>query len=276
MSELHSDNGTNFVSEIMNSLCKLLGIEKSTTIVRRPQSDGVCERFNHTIQAMLSTALAEHVFDWDEILPFLLMAYRTSRHESTGFSPNKMLFGTEIRMPLEAYAPESPDNNRFNAPEYVEFIQKMLKKSHTIAREHLEKAVEYQQRSYLNRLNPHAYQLKEPIWYWRPVFKKGQSPKLLSFWTGPYYIVEILSDVVYRIQKNARCTSKIVHHNQIKPCFFREDRENQWLDNSIEKFGRKRDKAALPESVPTEEETVLRRSSRIRSKPKRYGDVVTH
>ena len=275
MSELHSDNGTNFVSEVMASLCKLLGVERSTTIVRRPQSDGVCERFNHTIQAMLSTALTDHVFDWDEVIPFLLMAYRASRHESTGFSPNKMLFGTEIRLPLDAYAPESPDNQEFNAPEYVDHVREMLRNSHDIARGHLEKAVEYQQRSYLNRLRPHAYQLKEPIWYWNPVFKKGQSPKLLSFWTGPFYIVEVISDVVYRIQKNARCTTRVVHHNQIKPCFFREEQENQWLDNSIEKFSKKEKKAILPDAVSSEEGPNLRRSSRVRTNPSRYGNVVS-
>ena len=222
MSELHSVNGTNFVSEVMSSLCKILGIERSTTCVRRPQSDGVCERFNHTVQSMLSTALTDHVFDWDDVLPFFLMAYRASKHKSTGFSPNKMLYGNKIKLPLEAYAPESPVSKTFKAPEYVDHIQNMLKKSHAIAMEHLKKAVEYQQRSYLNRLKPHAYQLKEPVWSRRPVFIKGQCPKLLSFWTGPYYIVEILSDVVYRIQKSGRCHSQVVYHNQIKPCFFRE------------------------------------------------------
>ena len=88
--------------------------------------------------------------------------------------------------------------------------------------------VEYQQQSYLNRLKSHAYQLNDPVWYWRPVFKKGQSPKLLSFWIGPFFVVDVLSGVVYRIQRNARCNSQIVNHNQMKPCFFREERENTW------------------------------------------------
>ena len=276
MSELHSDNGTNFVSEIMQSLCKLLGIERSTTCVRRPQSDGVCERFNHTVQNMLSTALTDHIFDWDEVLPFLMMAYRASKHESTGFSPNKMLYGKEIKLPLEAYAPETPDSQEFKAPEYVEHIQNLLKKSHAIAMENLERAVEYQQRSYLNRLKPHAYHLKEAVWYWRPVFKKGQCPKLMSFWIGPFFIVEILSDVVYRIQRNARCNSQIVHHNQIKPCFFREEIEHTWLDSCIEKYRKKGEEISPQRGIPNEEKPILRRSSRIRSKPDRFGDVVAH
>ena len=300
MSELYSDNGTNFVSEIMQSLCKLLGIERSTTVVRRPQSDGMCERFNHTIQNMLSTALTDHVFDWDEVLPFLLMAYRASRHESTGFSPNKMLYGKEIRLPLEAYAPETPNDREFQAPEYVEHIQTMLRKSHGIAMDHLERAVEYQQRSYLNRLKSHAYQLKDPVWYWRPVFKKGQSPKLMSFWIGPFFVVEVLSDVVYRIQRNARCTSQIVHHNQMKPCFFREERDNTWLDTCINKYKRKSNKetnakdisvdekvesqspktntkptGTQPVSNSVEKKTEIRTSKRVRQKPDRFGNNIS-
>ena len=122
--ELHSDNGSNFESEIVHELCRLLGIDKTSTVVRRPQSDGVCERFNHTVQAMIATVLdAETVFDWDIILPFLMMAYRSSKHESTGFSPCKMVFGKEIALPIEAYTPNAPSDKEFNAPEFVKNIK---------------------------------------------------------------------------------------------------------------------------------------------------------
>lgn len=268
MSELHSDNGTNFVSDIMQSLCRILGVERSTTVVRRPQSDGVCERFNHTVQNMLATALTEHVFDWDEILPFLMMAYRASRHESTGFTPNKMMFGCEIRLPVEAFTPETPNDKAFQGPEYVSYIQEMLRNSHEIAMRNLQKAVVYQQRSYLNRLRPHQYSLKDLVWYWRPVFKKGQCPKLLSFWTGPFFVVEVLSDVVYRIQRTSRCTSKIVHHNQIKPCFTREKLDDNWVETCIRKYKTKSNVAcSLPTPPEPEKAVELRRSSRKRQPP---------
>lgn len=277
MSELYSDNGTNFVSEIMQDLCSLLSIERLTTIVRRPQSDGVCERFNHTVQSMLATALTDCVWDWDLLLPFLLMAYRSSRHESTGFSPNKMLFGRENILPVEAFTPETPDQKEFQAAEYVVHIQKMLQESHEKAMSHLQKAVEYQQRSYLNRLKSHRYQIKDPVWYWRPVFKRGECPKLLTFWTGPFFVVEVISDVVYRIQRNAKCRTQVVHHNQLKPCHLRDKPNTDWIDASIQRSQTRNNELQLPHPEDFQADsadTPVRRSARKRAAPVRFDNRI--
>lgn len=82
-------------------MCKILGIEKTRTTAMRPQSDGMVERANRTIQNMLSAFVAEHQKDWDEYLPLLMMVYRSAVHESTGYSACKMNFGREINLPLD-------------------------------------------------------------------------------------------------------------------------------------------------------------------------------
>ena len=38
--------------------------------------------------------------EWDEHLPFIAMAYRAIPPESTGFSPNFMMYGCELSMPV--------------------------------------------------------------------------------------------------------------------------------------------------------------------------------
>ena len=47
-------------------MCKILCIEKTRTTAMRPQSDGMVERANRTIQNMLSAFVADHQKDWDE------------------------------------------------------------------------------------------------------------------------------------------------------------------------------------------------------------------
>ena len=37
---------------------------------------------------------------WDEHLPFVMLAYWSSVHDSTGFSPNMMMLGREVELPL--------------------------------------------------------------------------------------------------------------------------------------------------------------------------------
>ena len=43
-----------------------------------------------------------HQRDWDTNLNLLTAAYRSSVHETTGFSPNYLMFGNrEVKTPLE-------------------------------------------------------------------------------------------------------------------------------------------------------------------------------
>ena len=150
-----------------------------------------------------------------------------------------MVFGKEIALPIEAYTPNAPSDKEFNAPEFVKSIKERLKQSHSIAMINLQKAMDHEQKSYLNRLKPNKYKLKDVVWYWQPTFKKGECPKILSFWTGPYFIIEVISDVVYRIQQSARGKSSIVHHNQLKPCHARDTLDTSWMKNCRARYSKK-------------------------------------
>ena len=43
--ELHSDQGSNFESQVFGEVAKLLGLRKTRTTPLHPQSDGMVERF---------------------------------------------------------------------------------------------------------------------------------------------------------------------------------------------------------------------------------------
>ena len=90
--QLHSDQGREFESELFQELCRLLEIDKTRTVPYRPQSDGLVERFNRTVQQMLAMFVNEHRNDWDDHLPYVMMAYRASVQESTGCTPNLLFF----------------------------------------------------------------------------------------------------------------------------------------------------------------------------------------
>ena len=71
----------------MQEVCKLLHIDKTRTTAYHPQSDGLVERLNRTLLSMLAATVHEHPGDWDKKLRLVCMAYNTSVHQSTGFSP---------------------------------------------------------------------------------------------------------------------------------------------------------------------------------------------
>ena len=53
------------------------------------------------ILMMLAMFAGENRDDWDDLLSAVMMAYRSSVHESTGFSPYRLMFGEECTLPMD-------------------------------------------------------------------------------------------------------------------------------------------------------------------------------
>lgn len=96
---IHCGQERNFESLLFKELCRLLDIHKTRTSPYSPQSDGIVERFNQTVVSMLSLFVDSNQLNWDALLPYVMMAYQSSVHSSTGFSPFWILFGQEIVLP---------------------------------------------------------------------------------------------------------------------------------------------------------------------------------
>lgn len=82
-------------------MCTLLHIHKTHTTPYHLQSDGMVERFNRTLLSMLSVFVNEYHSDWDEQLPYVMLAYRSSEHETKGCTPNFLMLGRETAPPLD-------------------------------------------------------------------------------------------------------------------------------------------------------------------------------
>ena len=95
-----SDQGKEVDGRFVNEVCRLFGIEKVRTSPYKPSTNEV-ERFHRTMNSVLAKTVAEHQKDWDIRLPFVMAAYRASRHEATGYSPNFLVLGREARAPLK-------------------------------------------------------------------------------------------------------------------------------------------------------------------------------
>jgi transposase InsO family protein len=85
----------------MSELCRLSGIDKLRTTAYKPSTNGRVESFLRTLNAMLGKVVQNNQRDWDERLPAILAAYRSTNHEATGYTPNYVKFGREARAPLD-------------------------------------------------------------------------------------------------------------------------------------------------------------------------------
>ena len=66
-----------------------------------PQTDGLVERFNKTLKEMLRKVIEKEGRNWDKMLPYVLFAYREVPQDSTGFSPFELIYGRDLRGPLD-------------------------------------------------------------------------------------------------------------------------------------------------------------------------------
>lgn len=177
-------------------VCRLLEISKIHTTPYHPQSDGLVEWFNQTLQQMLSIFADENRSDWDNHIPFLLMAYRSSHQQTTGCIPNRLMLGREIAMPVDLVTGPTPAFECMS--EYAEWLRYSMACTHAHARERTRLSVARQKKLYDITLRDRKYAVGMQVWRCYPP-KANQ--KLGLGWTGPYIERELGGESSLRITK---------------------------------------------------------------------------
>ncbi|KAK3084679.1 hypothetical protein FSP39_017315 [Pinctada imbricata] len=216
---LHTDQGRQFESRLFKQLCEILGINKTRTSPYHPQSDGMVERMNRTIENMLATYVDANQRNWDEHLQLVCMAYRAAEHESSGYTPNFLTFGREVVLPIELIAGLPPQ--KISTEEYAEHLEESLSLAHEIARKSIGDSLKRQKLRYDTKLAWKPFEIGSKIWLYTPKRKKGLSPKFQKWWTGPYTVLRKFSDVTYQIEKGK--DRSVVHIDRLKPFVSRDE-----------------------------------------------------
>ena len=99
--EVVSDLGTQFTSDCMKEVSRLLSIRRLATSPYHPACNGLVEEFNGTLKRMLRRLCHEKPRQWHRIINPLLFAYREARQEATEFSPFELLYGRTVRGPVQ-------------------------------------------------------------------------------------------------------------------------------------------------------------------------------
>lgn len=142
-SEILSDRGSQFTSDVMRELSRLIRVKQLFTTPYNPKCNGLCERANGTLKSMLKKMCQERPRDWDRYLPAVLFAYREVPQASTGFSPFELLYGRTVRGPMQVLKElwteaETPEVR--NTYEYVLNLRNRLEETCQLARESLREA----------------------------------------------------------------------------------------------------------------------------------------
>ena len=216
--EIHSDQGRNYGSKLFQEVCTLLEIHKSRTTPWHPRANGGCKKFNRVLADMIAAFVDRKQKEWDVHLPLLTAAYRSSKHEQTGWSPNMLMLPREVRVPIELTLGGLA---RHEGPQsYCDFVQDLkdrLCRVHELAREHTRVATERQKRDHDTRISQRKYKVGDLVDYVNKTKQVGRSPKLEpNRWIGPCVVTKAHSDLLYAIKQGPRTKVKLLHHDNLK------------------------------------------------------------
>ena len=229
---LLTDQGKDVDGNLMRAVCDLLGIEKLRTSPYKPSTDQV-ERLHRTLNTILGKTVASHQRDWDLRLSSAMAAYRASRHDATGYSPNMLMFGRESRMPVDiVYG--TPDELKVTSYDgYAGEMQERLTTAYEEVWRELRKAAERNKRYYDVKVKPHRYVAGDWVYYYNPKKRPGKQDKWEKKYTGPYLVIDTPSPVNVVIQQSVRAKPATVHIDKIK-LYIREPPDS-WLSMANEK-----------------------------------------
>ena len=189
--KLLSDRGTNFLSELMQEICKLMGTEKVNTSSYHPQTDGLVERFNRTLTAMLAKTVEKDGRDWDHRLPYVLFAYRTSLQESTRESPFHLLYGRDARLPTEAALSHPRTCYQVDLDDYKVDLVANLSDAWELARKNVQRAQKQQKRQYDYHTTKPTYHIGDRVFVYQPGSIQSKNRKFARPFHGPYRILDL-------------------------------------------------------------------------------------
>lgn len=207
-----TDQGTNFMSSIFKSACKLLGISKLNTSAYHPQTNGTLERSHHTLATYLKMYTNSAKTDWDEWLPYAFFMYNSTPHSSTKYTPYELVFGKNPNVPSSLQRPPVP---LYNYEDYDKILKNRLQSAWQKAAINLKMAKEVSKSNYDRTTKPKEYSVGDMVLY----RNHTRQNKLDQLWYGPFPIISS-SNVNSKIQ--IRNKIKNVHNNDLKKYYQNE------------------------------------------------------
>ncbi|GFR93679.1 zinc finger protein, partial [Elysia marginata] len=212
--EVVSGQGTQFMSDCMKEVCRLLGIKQKATTPYHPMCNGLVERFNATFKTCLRRLCSEQPRQWHRYINPLLFAYREVPQESTHFAPFELLYGRTVRGPMhilrELWIKDIEEPEVKTSYEYVLNLRERLDDTLKIAREEREKAQGRQKHYYDRTAKCRKFSVGEKVLVLLPT----DSNKLLMQWKGPFEVVATVGVSDYRINMGGKV--KTFHANLLK------------------------------------------------------------
>lgn len=198
------DNGSEFIGSPVKKLAEQYQVKILLNASRHPQANPT-ERTNRTVITMLRAYVGDHHRRWDQNIPKLGFAIRSSVHESTGYTPNLLNFGHELEVTGTGFetlqsADQIPSNE--DPHHYRERIKELEDIYQEVA-EKLKEAHHQNARHYNLRRRPQQFRVNSLVWKKNFVQSDAAnfvSAKLTPRFIGPFVVKQQISPLIYQLQ----------------------------------------------------------------------------
>jgi len=196
--ELLTDNAKELTGLVIHDIAKTLGISKVQTVPYNPNGNKV-ERYHRTLGQMLRTTITGNQNTWEDKLPYTLMAYRTSVHNTTKFTPFFLMHGREAYLPVDVIFPRPPQREPLRTV-YGVRMRTNLEEAFNFVRDEQNKVIKRAAQLYKGNLGGEELKEGELVWYYSPRRKEGTVSKFHRGWLGPFKVIKAVSEVTFVIQ----------------------------------------------------------------------------
>ena len=113
-SELVSDNGTDYVNDIIKEMMDIIGTNHITTLAYSKEENGIVERSNRETWRWLRALLYDRRIGKKNIaraIPFVTRIHNATKKRVLGYSPAQVLFGERVQLDRNILLPKSARND---------------------------------------------------------------------------------------------------------------------------------------------------------------------
>ena len=122
---LLSDQENAVDGQMMQDMCRRYGIRKIQSSAYYPQGDGQSERYIQSFETMLRCILEDlHIIhtNWPNLLQETTFMLNSLPNASTALCPHEIMFGTQLRLPLDKWLPVADLNKHVEVQEYAVWV----------------------------------------------------------------------------------------------------------------------------------------------------------
>ena len=163
---------------------------------------------------MLKSFCAEQPDTWPQMLQQVMFAYRTSKSRVTGHSPHFLHTGQIAKQPMDLIFGTFPHAKFESQNEYAYDLFKKMHKTYRWVENNLKASRDLARQRYDNRTKVKPFKPGDWVYIWRPR-KKGQHTFASNFY-GPFKILKLVGDYVYKIDTGTSRIHDIVPHDLLR------------------------------------------------------------